>query len=166
MNRLLTGALAGVIAAVPMTVTMEALHRSFPTERHRPLPPERITMTITEGIGVRRYLDEERKRIGVTLIAHFGYAATTGALYAALMPQKQQNFSRKSDWTPTPALTGALYGVGVWTVSYLGWIPATGLLTSATKHKAQRNLLMIASHIVWGAALGLAYQRLHRKSST
>jgi hypothetical protein len=54
---------------------------------------------------------------------------------------------------PEP-MKGAAYGVAVWTGSYLGWIPTLGLLKPATRHPAERNALMLAAHLVWGAALG------------
>ena len=36
----------------------------------------------------------------------------------------------------------------------MGLLPAAGILKPATEHPARRNALMIASHLVWGAALG------------
>jgi hypothetical protein len=68
-----------------------------------------------------------------------------GALYGAVTPR---NFSG-------PA-TGAAFGLGVWTASYLGLLPALGILKPATEHPARRNLLMIGAHVVWGSALGAA----------
>jgi hypothetical protein len=50
--------------------------------------------------------------------------------------------------------------VAVWAGSYLGWLPAAGILSPATEHPARRNALMIASHVVWGAAAGVIVERL------
>ncbi|ASP86732.1 hypothetical protein CDO26_19225 (plasmid) [Sinorhizobium meliloti] len=38
-------------------------------------------------------------------------------------------------------LNGPAYGLAIWAASYLGWIPAAGILTPATKHPMSRNLL-------------------------
>jgi len=46
----------------------------------------------------------------------------------------------------------------VWGGSYLGLLPSLGILRPATDHPAQRNALMIAAHLVWGATLGGALQ--------
>ncbi|MEJ7606229.1 MAG: DUF6789 family protein [Bryobacteraceae bacterium] len=59
-----------------------------------------------------------------------------------------------------PAAEGALYGLAVWGGSYLGVMPATGLYKSATEEPAARNALMIAAHLVWGAALGVIFNKL------
>ena len=54
---------------------------------------------------------------------------------------------------PGPAL-GIGFGLAVWGGSYLGWIPALGILRPANRHPPRRTSLMIASHMVWGGALG------------
>jgi uncharacterized membrane protein YagU involved in acid resistance len=59
-------------------------------------------------------------------------------------------------------LKGALFGVGVWAASYLGWLPAAGILRPATREPAGRNAMMIASHAVWGASLAVISERLRR----
>ncbi len=55
-----------------------------------------------------------------------------------------------------PALAGAGFGLAVWAGSYLGWLPAAGILRPATEHPPRRVALMIAAHLVWGASAGLA----------
>jgi hypothetical protein len=60
-------------------------------------------------------------------------------------------------------LAGTLYGLVVWGASYLGLVPALGLLSPATRHPRRRNALMIAAHLVWGAALGLLAAQRPRK---
>ena len=54
----------------------------------------------------------------------------------------------------------------MWAASYLGWIPAAGLLKPATEHPARRNFMMIAAHLVWGAALALALKELEADRDT
>jgi len=50
---------------------------------------------------------------------------------------------------------GIVFGLGVWAASYLAWLPALGILPPATEAPPRRNAVMIAAHIVWGAAAGL-----------
>ena len=88
---------------------------------------------------------DESQRLELTLAAHVGYGTTVGALYGPL-----------SQRVKGPAVVkGMGYGVVVWAVSYLGLLPALGLMRPATQHAPQRNALMIAAHLVWGATLGL-----------
>jgi uncharacterized membrane protein YagU involved in acid resistance len=49
---------------------------------------------------------------------------------------------------------GSLAGLAVWTGSYLGWVPALGILPPATEHPWRRNVMMIVAHLVWGMTLG------------
>jgi hypothetical protein len=46
------------------------------------------------------------------------------------------------------------FGVAVWLLSYMGWLPAIGLFGPATRDTQGRSALMVAAHLVWGAALG------------
>lgn len=49
----------------------------------------------------------------------------------------------------------------VWLVSYVGWLPTAQLFPSAQRVTLARNALMIAAHVVWGAALE-SYDRMFR----
>jgi uncharacterized membrane protein YagU involved in acid resistance len=57
-------------------------------------------------------------------------------------------------------VSGAVGGLGIWLGSYLGWIPAASILKPATDHPRRRNLLMLAAHVVWGAATAAAMREL------
>ena len=142
------GLIAGFLGTAAMTVAMVALHRRLPPEQQGPLPPYHISMAVAERVGIKRYLSPN-SRFATTLALHFAYGSAVGSLYfpfARLLPG------------PYP-LKGLLFGGLVWTGSYLGWLPVTGLLTPATRHPAGRNCLMIAVHLVWGSVIALAIQR-------
>ena len=47
-------------------------------------------------------------------------------------------------------VSGPASGVAVWLASYMGWIPAVGILEPAPRHPVRRNGLMIGAHLVWG----------------
>jgi hypothetical protein len=139
------GALAGLAATAPMTGVMLLLHRLLPGYQRYPLEPYRITTRLARRLHLSRYLDDQSGRVAATTVAHFGYGAAAGALFPPLTQR-----------LPVPGvLAGLVYGLLVWAGSYLGLVPALGLLSPATQQPARRNALMIAAHLVWGAALGL-----------
>lgn len=159
MNTVLLGALAGLAATAPMTLAMKLMHEQLPPHEQYPLPPRQITEEVTEDAGVKHELDEE-EREGLTWASHFAYGATCGAVYAPL--------AQALDKVPAP-LTGAAFGLAVWAGSYLGWLPAAGILRPATEHPPRRTALMIAAHVVWGVSAGALVGALadddERKSS-
>lgn len=131
-----------------MTVAMVALYRTLPRPGRAPLPPVQITAETARRTDTRARL-RGRRLVAASLAAHFGYGATTGALYPLLGERRAR----------TSAI-GVAYGLGVWALSYLGWIPAARILEPATRQPPQRNLLMLLAHVVWGAALAAAYRRV------
>ena len=151
-QRLAAGAAGGLVATVPMTAAMVAMHRGLPAHERFPLPPRRITMRAAGKAGVRRRMNESH-RTAATLAAHFGYGAGVGTLLGAFAPRGPAK----------AAATGAGFGLLVWTVSYLGLMPALDLHPPATRDTARRNLLMIAAHLVWGAAAGVIADALRRE---
>ena len=155
MNPLITGAIAGLVATVPMTIAMKLLHSQLPAEERYELPPRLIVENVAEAANVEQDLDERDER-RLTVLAHFAYGTATGALYSTAM--------EAIDVEPSAA-NGVAYGIGVWTASYLGLLPAVGLLAPATEHPARRNALMIAAHVVWGASLGIAAGQMRRLDS-
>jgi uncharacterized membrane protein YagU involved in acid resistance len=150
MNRIVSGAAAGLIATAPMTAWMVAAHRRLPRRDRYPLPPHEITMNLAEEAGVRDALDSREAQKEVTLALHFGYGAAAGAAYALVAPRIPL----------PPAIKGGLFGLGVWTVSYLGLMPALGLHRPATDEPADRNALMISANILWGALTGVLADRM------
>jgi putative membrane protein len=98
---------------------------------------------------------DEQTRFSTTMALHFGYGTVVGALYAPL-----------ADTVPgCSPLKGMAFGVLVWAGSYLGWLPMSGLLSSATRHTAARNALMIAAHLLWGSVIALIVQHAERGKS-
>ena len=150
MDALIKGGIAGLAATIPMTLAMKALRSLLPTDEQYPLPPRLIVENAAEKLGVEENRAETEK-YALTLVSHFAYGAAAGAIYE----QGLEIFEVEPN-----ALNGIGYGLSVWTLSYLGLLPAARLLTPATKHTARRNALMIAAHIVWGASLGSTARRL------
>jgi hypothetical protein len=144
-SRAALGAVAGYAATLAMTSLMERLYERLPQTERYPLTPREITETIAPA-------GDEDATATRTLLAHFAYGALTGALYG-IAPRR------------TGLTSGALYGVGVWCVSYLGWIPSLGILKPASSHPVRRNALMLAAHLVWGAVTAWGLAELMRSHS-
>ena len=152
MTNVLSGSVAGLIATAPMTATMAALHRQLPAHERQPLPPREVTVRTANRLGAAAATDTEEEKETATWVSHFGYGAGTGALYGLI-----------GDRFPGPAVArGVLWGLTVWAVSYLGWLPLTGIRRSATRQPPRREAVMIAAHIVFGATTGLVHERLSR----
>jgi uncharacterized membrane protein YagU involved in acid resistance len=142
----LAGAIAGLLATVPMTAVMIAGKRHLSLRSQTPLPPVQITQNALRAVR----LDDEVSRaeeVALSGVNHFGFGAGTGALYGLLCSPRSVEHAVTS---------GCIYGLGVWSCSYLGWLPAVGLYRSAANDTPERNTLMIVAHLVWGAGLGLA----------
>ncbi len=149
---LVRGGVAGFLATLPMTLAMEGMHAMLPWWERYPLPPREITEEVERVADLHGSLDEPQ-HLALTLVNHFAYGAGAGAVYGA--------FSRAVP--APPALKGAAFGLGVWSISYLGLMPALGVLRPATEHPARRNALMIAAHLVWGSATGILLDHLQRR---
>jgi uncharacterized membrane protein YagU involved in acid resistance len=142
LSRVAKGAVSGLTATIPRTVVMETAFQQLPIVEQYALPPRQITRRLGRAIDIWHRLSEEERQ-ALSLGAHFSYGAAAGALYAACVPPRFIN-----GWT------GIAYGMTVWAGSYLGLLPGLGILRPATDHPRGRNHLMIAAHLVWGAALG------------
>ena len=143
------GALAGLVATVPMTLFMLVMHRLLPNWQRYALPPERVTGELAERADVD--LDKPQL-LGASLLSHFGYGANMGALYSSL--------TRRIPLPPV--LKGIVFGIAIWAASYLGWMPGLRIEQAATEEPLRRNVMMVAAHMIWGATTGIVADRLGR----
>ena len=143
-SRLLIGGIAGFVGTMAMTGAMRRAHAKLPPKERYPLTPREIVDSTAEKAS-HELSDEAAKDL--TLASHFAYGALCGALIAAMNPRMGPK-------------SGAAAGVGVWLASYMGWIPAAGILKPATDHPPRRNALMIGVHLVWGATTAKAMREL------
>lgn len=150
MKKAISGAIGGFLATLPMTAVMSNLHRRLPAAERYPLPPRLIMeQFVPEHQG-------EAARCRWTQLGHYGYGALSGALYPAYVTTVGS----------TSLIHDALFGVLVWAGSYLGWIPAFGVLPPVTRSSARRNTLMISAHIVWGVGTGVTARALEPACAT
>lgn len=152
-SQVVTGAISGAVATVPMTVAMMVMHHYLPGWERFPLEPSQIVQRTEQRLGLARQVDESQ-HIGLTLLLHFQYGTAMGALYA--LPAEAIPLS--------PALKGMLFGLAIWAASYQGWLPVLRILPPATRYPARRVGLNIAAHIIWGATLGLLVHCLSRQA--
>ena len=156
MRDFITGAAAGTVATLPMTMFFEILHRRLPGEPPRPLPPREVTEALVVKLGVSRALSERDVEL-LSLAAHFGYGALNGALLGTIIGQVEPRHA------PAAAGCGMLFGLGVWATSYFGWLPAAGMRHSPKYDVPTRTRLILAGHLVWGATAGLLLALPRRK---
>jgi uncharacterized membrane protein YagU involved in acid resistance len=143
--QVLGGAAAGLLSSVLMGIIMKLMQEQLPSSQKYHLPPREITIALMAHSGADQELQESSNITTLTTIGHLGYGSIGGV-----------NYSLLSGYIPLPAIfKGGLFGLVVWAVSYLGWIPATGILSPVTRHPRERTLLMIAAHLVYGAATAL-----------
>jgi uncharacterized membrane protein YagU involved in acid resistance len=139
------GAFSGVAAMGPMTVIMDFGSQIFSRNGEPAPPPRKAAKEIVKKTG--SHLSANQKR-ALTIAAHYGYGAAVGAVYGLLFHGRHRN-----------ALTGSAYGLAVWTGSNIRLLPTMNILQPPTKHPVERNALMVAAHLAWGAFLGSGIAR-------
>lgn len=148
----LKATLAGLVSTVPMSVFMLATQRLLPKGYRYALPPEVIMKELADRAHISHHMSKKQVVIATT-ISHFGYGATMGLLYSPLGKK-----------VPLPgAVKGILFGLFVWTASYLVLLPLGDMDASGQKEPVRRNLMMIGAHVVWGSAMGVITDILIRR---
>lgn len=143
------GAAAGAVATLPMSAVMVAAQR---LGRMGEQPPAAITDAALDAADADAVRATEAARNTAVTVAHLGFGAGCGALFALA-----------ARWLPPSmrvrAPAGAVFGAGVWAVSYAGWVPALGILPPPDEDRADRQVTMLAAHLVYGATLGALLRR-------
>lgn len=147
----LIGSLAGLLASIPMAGVMVGLNRILPgrkqslLDRLFALPPKKVTASLARRSGLGEIVKPGRSWDVPTWLMHLGYGAATASLYPVIT--RPLHLPR--------IIRGMMFALGVWGMSYLGWLPAANILPPATKEPARRNAIIITSHLVWGSLIGL-----------
>ncbi|MFC4058566.1 DUF6789 family protein [Planomonospora corallina] len=142
---LLRGAAGGVLATAVMSAVMVAGERAGLMGDQ---PPKRIVRAMLPG---GRYRPKPGEGV-LGAVAHFGFGAAAGALYGVLARGRRV----------APPI-GVAYALGIWVGSYAGWVPRLGILPSIPHDRPGRPAVMAAAHVVYGAALTLAVNRMSRE---
>jgi uncharacterized membrane protein YagU involved in acid resistance len=133
-----------------MTVVMADLYQAPPRRPKHSFPPRQITEEALAEVSLEDDLPEPAKK-QLTAVAHFGFGSAMGAAYS-LLPQKYLIQQPVTSWIT--------FGLAVWATSYLGLLPSLNSETAAREETPRRNAIMIAAHIVWGAALGFLTKQM------
>jgi hypothetical protein len=141
LKALAVGAIAGGVATVPMSLVMVAAEKVGLMGRH---PPDLIMEAALDAGGLSKHKEKTRDALAVTL--HLVFGIGTGALFGVLQRRLRAPLG--------PALHGVIFGSLVWTLSYLGWIPALGIMPSAERDRVGRPVTMVLAHWVYGGILG------------
>lgn len=136
-RRIAAGSAGGALATVAMSGWMLA---GQVVTAHGEQPPKRLL----RGFAHRAGMPTNRRGVVTVLataVAHLGFGSGCGAVYGAVV-------SRSS------AYRGVAFGLGVWAISYAGWIPALDLLPPPHKDRPGRAWTIFTAHVVYGGALG------------
>jgi putative membrane protein len=137
-----------------MTTFMLSTQRFLPKGQRYDLPPEIITKELAHRAQVKQHMSKQQI-VGATLVSHFGYGAMMGTLYGPL--------GKRQSTPQSASVQGIVFGLLVWAGSYLGLLPLLGMSESGHRETVRRNLMMIAAHVVWGAAMGATTAVLNRR---
>lgn len=124
---ILRGALAGIVATVPMTWALREIDSSGEDE---------IVSDITRKAGYP--LDADDRRLAA-YVARFGFGAFAGIVYALAAPKLK---------TIKPEVKGPLFGLTLWGASVVAR-KARGEFRMTPSQQA----VMVGSHLTWGLAL-------------
>jgi hypothetical protein len=140
----------GALATLPMSGFMLLAQRLGAMGRQ---PPRKIAEAGLYAAGVAP--PSPVKKAAATAL-HFGFGGAAGAAFAewARRSPRRAYGGRRHPDRARGALSGALFGTLVWASSYMGWVPALGIMPPAHHDRRGRPLAMIAAHWIYGAALG------------
>ena len=139
------GLAAGALATVGMSAVMFAARRAGLLGR---MPPERITSHLLDHFRIRRSRESQDL---LAAVLHIGFGSAAGAVFGV---------ARRRLPVPLPGVVqGLVFGTAVWAVSYLGWVPALGILPPPSRDRPGRPETMVAAHWVYGGLLALLTDR-------
>lgn len=150
IRSILIGGFAGVLATVPMTAVMLAGKRLGLVGD---MPPKLVADVALNARG-----ESDPGAFKATAVAtelHLYVGAINGAVYTTLM-------NRVGPKLPA-ALEGALFGIIVWLMGYRGWMPQLKIMPPIEKDRPDRQAVLVISHLVYGAVLGIVARAMRRK---
>jgi hypothetical protein len=146
VKSLIRGAAVGALATGVMSALMLAARKLGITGE---LPPEKIT---SKALRSRRIRPSARQQDALATSLHFAFGAGAGAAFGVVARR-----------VPVPSVPlGMAYGTAIWGISYMGWVPALGMMRRADRDRRGRQAVVLAGHLVFGATLGLLAARRAR----
>lgn len=153
MNSFIRTGTSGFMATLPMTAFMLSLLKELPFGEKKSAPPEQITKEALKkaNLAPKTFLTKL-----TSVFTHFGFGSFAAFPYGMIKSRGPKN----------PLLKGSLYGLGVWAANYLVMLPLFKYPANAYRMSKKRNLVMIASHVVWGISLVYADRHMERVSKS
>ena len=118
-TRTLEGAAAGAVGTLAMSSFMAIARMAGILGEP---PPLKLTRRLARHIGLPE--PEGAELIAASVLAHLGFGALAGVIYAALPFRQRRTRS-----------TGAAFGAMVWALSYAGWIPRLALMRPPSRDR-------------------------------
>jgi hypothetical protein len=139
---------AGVVATTTMTAGMFVLQKAGLLGR---MPPRLLTERTLARLGLRRKTSRTSRKL-VTALTHYGFGATMGAIFEV----GRSALGARHGRAPEPVVlgSGVAFGTLVWAASYMGWVPAAGLMPRPSQDRPGRPTSMVLAHWIFGGTLG------------
>lgn len=153
MNSLNRGLWAGIFASSVMSIFVMKYFEWLPKFEQSPLPPAKLTDDIETTVAPRS--ENPELRSFNSLVSHFAYGIAAAELYSHLAPSLKA----------PPAIKGIGFATALWAGSYLGWIPFVGYRPSAFRLTLDRNVMMVAAHVIWGLTAAVSDDALARRGN-
>ena len=142
------GAATGLVATTTMTAGMFVLQKAGLLGR---MPPRLLTERTLAKLGLRRKTSRPLRMV-LTALAHYGFGATMGSIFEVGKSALVTRHGRAEDAAIVGS--GVAFGTLVWAASYMGWIPAAGLMPRPSRDRPGRPTSMVLAHWIFGATLG------------
>jgi hypothetical protein len=148
VSRIVRSALAGFVAGSIATFVMS---RGFNVAQSvgaiTELPPRRAVRVVSPQIT-------EPNRSVVATIAHYLVGGGAAALYGAGTSVRPRSRG---------ALTGMLFGLGVWAVGYEFLMPTATGMPLAHHDRRPRAVAILVAHVIYGLSLGMVSKSMTSK---
>lgn len=142
----LTGAVAGALATIPMTAIMTLAQR---TGQLGEMPPRLLADTTLNAAG--EHHPEAAEERATAAVIHLNIGALGGLLFSLLSCRANP---------PAPRIAqGTIFGLLIWAIAYLGFMPGVGVMPPAHEDRPNRQITMVVAHVVYGATLGWLVDR-------
>jgi hypothetical protein len=151
LNRVIHGALAGMNGAASMTVLRMVAHRLGLVDQ---MVPQKVEQWLRRKLGLGASSIPALHRV-VDHVAHFGYGAAWGGLYAAIFGKR-----RRSHVAPA-----ALFGTAQWGFGMTMLFPALGIGRAAWSSRPRENAINIASHLLYAGITAFLVEEFSRQST-
>src|SRR4051794_7390136 len=141
LDRILTGAAAGIVGTLVMSVWMLVAQRAGWLSQQ---PPKKITHeSVRRTTGARPSFGSLAL---LSAVVHLGIGAGAAMLYALMTPRRLR--------IPAGAAAGTVAGLLMWVTSYVKLLPALDLMPAPTDDERRRPQAMIIGHVIYGAIVG------------